>query len=409
MPYKQAHAPIYGYMKGYKHTIPLHLVHYARTFSIFKILNKINLGSVLNVGGADGYHSYLIQNLFGVETVTLDINQRALNDAAKKYKLSVVRGSATNIPFYDNCFDTAICIETIEHICEPQPVVKELKRVARNNVIISTESFFDSEEQRKQFLLYLRETHPQLFRCNTPVKAYDVNHFTREDFYTLFMSNDLKFHPQFSSKQAELLGPIEEVRNKVKMMTENIKANRQTKVIVHYCYGDAEMKECQLKESHILDNIVSEKPMFKMHLDEEMQAEDGENIQRIKNWHKEKEYCRVVSSDNIKSLQIEEEGAEKMSLQWLLPDDLERSPSYCTRKITLGAYGKTPRRTTSWEHQLYILKGRGELHEFGRTTSLNSGIAIQVRPCLSFEIINTSEDELVYLDVIPSITTFFGR
>jgi len=61
MPYEQAHAPIYGYMKGWKHTIPLHLVHYARTFSIFKVLNtgyRLKPGHFLKPG-----HSFLIKEL----------------------------------------------------------------------------------------------------------------------------------------------------------------------------------------------------------------------------------------------------------------------------------------------------------------------------------------------------------
>lgn len=57
MPYAKIHAPIYGYMKGGRHTIPLHLVHYARTFSIFKLMNTLEFSSVLNIGGAEGYHS----------------------------------------------------------------------------------------------------------------------------------------------------------------------------------------------------------------------------------------------------------------------------------------------------------------------------------------------------------------
>ena len=83
MGYKNAHAPVYGYMKGYKHTIPLHLVHYARTYSIFKLLNQFELGRTLNVGGADGYHSHLARKLFGVDITTLDISEKALEMARK--------------------------------------------------------------------------------------------------------------------------------------------------------------------------------------------------------------------------------------------------------------------------------------------------------------------------------------
>ena len=409
MPYEKIHAPVYGYMKGYKHTIPLHLVHYARTFSIFKLLNKISLGKVLNVGGADGYHSYLIQKLFNVRTVTLDVNEKSLEFAASKFGLSVKRGSALDIPFDDDSFDSVLCIETIEHIEDPIQVVNELKRVAKKNVIISTESFFDSHAQISQFLMYIRETHPQFFRCVNPASASDVSYFTRDDFHVLFDSKDLSFYPQFSSKQAETIDSIEGVRNKVKKMTEGIEVNRQTKVIVHFQKKASSETEKLLTEETLLRGIISDSPLFELEYDKEMRAEDEANIQRLKEWHKEKSFCRIVDSESSIRLPIEEEGAKNMTLQWILPDDLERSPSFCTRKVTLGANGKTPNRKTSWEHQLYILSGKGELLEKGRKTRLKPGMGIQIRPYLSFEVINTSIEELVFLDIVPSITSFFGR
>ena len=182
MGYEKAHAPIYGYMKGYKHTSPLHLVHYARTFSIFKLLNKIKMGKTLNVGGADGYQSFLINTIFGCDVTTLDVNKSSLKIAEKKYGLKIKLGSALNLPFEDNSFDTVICIETIEHIEGSERVISELKRVSRKNTIISTESFFDSDEQKDSFLLYLHETHPQFFRAKKPVQPSDVSYFTIDDF-----------------------------------------------------------------------------------------------------------------------------------------------------------------------------------------------------------------------------------
>lgn len=159
----------------------------------------------------------------------------------------------------------------------------------------------------------------------------------------------------------------------------------------------------------LLNGIVSDTPLFELEYDDEMRAEDKENIERIQTWHKEKEYSRIVDCENTRRLSIEEEGAENMTLQWLLPDDLERSPSFCTRKVTLGSNGKTPNRKTSWEHQLFILAGKGVLIEKERKTILKPGMAIQIRPYLSFEVVNTSSEEFVFLDIVPSITSFFGR
>lgn len=409
MGYRQAHAPIYGYMRGFRHTIPLHLVHYARTFSIFRLLNTLDLGSVLNVGGADGCQSHLVRTLFGKSVTTVDIDKGALTIARERFGLDVALGSALDLPFADNSFDTALCIETIEHIRDPGRVVAELTRVARRNVIVSTESFFDSEEQKRAFLLYIRETHPQFFRQRDPVTPGDVSYFTREDFFAHFGTRELRFLPQFSGKQAEIPGDIEAVRERVRAMTENIAPDRRSKVIVHYAKCEPAPNPSPLPEDQILRAIVSEGPLFPMERDEEMLAEDAENQERIARFHAEKAFCAVTTPEGVPETPIEEAGAVGMSMRWLTRDDLERSPRFCTRLVTLAPGGRTPERATPWEHQLYVLSGKGLLLERERETELPPGATVLVREGLSFRVENAGDEPFVYLDIIPSITHYFGR
>ncbi|WP_243367917.1 methyltransferase domain-containing protein [Fundidesulfovibrio soli] len=412
MGYRQAHAPIYGYMRGFRHTIPLHLVHYARTFSIFRLLNTLDLGSVLNVGGADGCQSHLVRTLFGKPVTTVDIDEGALAIARERFGLEVALGSALDLPFAGDSFDTVLCIETIEHIRDPGRVVAELTRVARRNVIVSTESFFDSEEQKRAFLLYIRETHPQFFRERDPVTPGDVSYFTREDFHAHFGTRKLRFLPQFSSKQAEIIGSIEAVREHVRDMTENIQPDRRSKVIVHYSKGAPAPNPSPLDEDDILRAIVTEGPLFPMpslERDEEMLAEDEENLERIARFHEEKAFCAVTTPDGVAETPIEETGAVGMSMRWLTRDDLERSPRFCTRLVTLAPGGRTPERETPWEHQLHILSGKGLLVERTRETELAPGATVLVREGLGFRVENAGDEPLSYLDIIPSITHYFGR
>ena len=409
MGYRQAHAPVYGYMRGHRHTIPLHLVHYARTFSIFRLLNSLELGSVLNVGGADGCQSHLVRRLFGSPVTTADIDASALEIARERFGLETVRGSALDLPFADGSFDTVLCIETIEHIRDPGRVVAELKRVARRNVIVSTESFFDSEAQKRAFLLYIRETHPQFFRERDPATPGDVSYFTREDFIGLFGTDRLRFLPQFSGKRAEITGSIEEVRALVRSMTEDIQPDRRSKVIVHFAKLAPAPNPSPLPEDDILRAIVTEGPMFAMERDADMLAEDEENRERIARFHAEKANCAVIDPAGVPALSIEEPGARGMTLQWLTADDLERSPRFCTRRITLAPGGHTPQRDTPWEHQLHVLSGKGLLSERERATPLAPGSTVLVREGLRFRVENAGDEPLVYLDVIPSITHYFGR
>lgn len=408
MPYEQAHAPIYGYMKGWKHTIPLHLVHYARTFSIFKVLNTLKLGKVLNVGGADGYHSYLLEKLFNAEVTTLDINDHALSVANKRYGLKIKHGSALDIPYPDEEFDTVLCIETIEHIENSERVVFELLRVARHHLLISTESFFDSEEQKQAFLCYIRETHPQFFRSNNPIKPGDVAYFTLADFERL-LGRPFKTFAQFSNKHMEVLGDIAEIRRHVQAMTTNLTPTKKTKIILHCPLAYCEPNLVPLTDEALLEGIVVGSPLFPIKIDEDMRKENEENISRIRRWHAEKAYAVTVPADSTRILAIEEHGAKGMSLSWLTAENLERSPMFCTRRVTIEPQGYTPERTTPWEHQLHILTGQALLVEPGRTTTLSNGDTIHVEPDHIFQIRNDTKNPLIYLDIIPSISTLFGR
>ena len=58
---------------------------------------------------------------------------------------------------------------------------------------------------------------------------------------------------------------------------------------------------------------------------------------------------------------------------------------------------------------LFILSGNGTLWEEGREVELLPGSMVLVRPDVTFQIFNHDDEKLIYLDIIPSITSYFGR
>ena len=409
MGYEKAHAPIYGYMRGHRHTSPLHLVHYARTLSILRLLNTLDLGRVLNVGGADGYHSVLVRRLFGAPVVTLDLDARRMAMARGRYGLDACRGNALDIPFADASFDTVLCIETIEHIDDPQRVVDELKRVAARNVVVSTESFYDSEEQKGWFQDYLRETHPRFFRAHNPVRPADVSHFTAQDLRRLFGTDDLGLYGQFSHKQREIVGDIKAVRAHVLAMTEGLEPGKRSKVVAHFAHGPREQGGARLPVCELVEAVVRDESLFPLEHDEEMRLEDREALNLAGAWHEEKGRCAVVPPGGAPALDIAEPGARGMTLRWLTADDDERSPRFCMRSVRLEPGGSSPWRENPWEHQLYVLAGSGVLAQGEGETPLSPGTAVLVREGVGFCVRNEGEAPLEYLDMVPSITQFFGR
>lgn len=107
-----------------------------------KLLRKIKFKKdekVLDAGCGNGVLAkYLkIPDLHG-----FDSNEKAVREAKKRrgYK-KVTKGNIYNIPFKDKEFDKTICIEVLEYLAKPQEAFKELLRVTKKEVIISSANF----------------------------------------------------------------------------------------------------------------------------------------------------------------------------------------------------------------------------------------------------------------------------
>jgi ubiquinone/menaquinone biosynthesis C-methylase UbiE len=158
----RAHQPIYGYMKG-----PCEWYftgRYIPTLRIMKELARIRCESMLDVGGAEGYKSYIARSLYGLRVQTSDLSEEACERAEEIFG---VKGKALDIhdlAFADGEFDVLTCSETLEHITEPKQAIEELLRVAKKAVII-TVPVEDPE--------HLEEHYSK----NNHINAFDVDSF----------------------------------------------------------------------------------------------------------------------------------------------------------------------------------------------------------------------------------------
>lgn len=69
----------------------------------------------------------------------LDYSRQTIETAKEIYKgINFVVGSALETPFKDNYFDVVLAGEIIEHLEKPEDLVKEMLRISRGKIIIST-------------------------------------------------------------------------------------------------------------------------------------------------------------------------------------------------------------------------------------------------------------------------------
>lgn len=93
---------------------------------------------IADVGSGEGYGAQLLATA-GAFVVALELDEAACDHARTVYpSIPIVRANAVTVPLRTGAVDTAISLQTIEHIWDVQRYLRELFRIARRQVIIST-------------------------------------------------------------------------------------------------------------------------------------------------------------------------------------------------------------------------------------------------------------------------------
>lgn len=131
-----AHQPIYGFRKQ-----PSELGHinrYIITHRILDALQHLEFNSLLDVGGAEGYKAFLVQELFHIPVTNSDLSEEACNRAKEIFGIESIPADIHNMQQYvDEQFDIVMCSETLEHVTDWKQATSELLRVAKKAVVIS--------------------------------------------------------------------------------------------------------------------------------------------------------------------------------------------------------------------------------------------------------------------------------
>lgn len=106
---------------------------------------------VLDFGCATG--SYCVElNKNGFECFGVDVNENYVNIARKKGVNAYI--IKERLPFDDDCFDTVIMLELLEHLENPETALTEAQRVARKNILITVPDCSALELLRTSGLIY---------------------------------------------------------------------------------------------------------------------------------------------------------------------------------------------------------------------------------------------------------------
>lgn len=103
------------------------------------IATRPPVSRALDVGCGQGYMTSAIQatHIVGcdVNTTHLDVARRFFLD--NDLDIPVMEGDIYDLPFSDKKFDAVYCLETLEHLEDPVPAAREIRRVCRGTLYVS--------------------------------------------------------------------------------------------------------------------------------------------------------------------------------------------------------------------------------------------------------------------------------
>jgi SAM-dependent methyltransferase len=210
-----AHQPIWGYGQGTSESG--HLVRLARTLNLLRTISGLQIGSFLDVGGAEGYMGTLVRHFFGARVITSDLSLEAASRASELFGLRSCTANAARLPFHSDSFDLVHCSEVLEHLERPFISLLEMLRVARKYLLISTEASTSSSLKRKCMLKTRKKNAPH----------FDRNVWMDGDFRAMF-GNCCAITPQFRAGEHQHVTDADRARKRLIELADVHEVSRHT-------------------------------------------------------------------------------------------------------------------------------------------------------------------------------------
>lgn len=115
---------------------------------------KVAKGRTLDIGCQHGGYSYNLREQ-GCDVTAIDISLSYIKKAKKRVQnVDYSQADAGSLPFKDSVFDTVILSEVLEHVADPEVVVKEVFRILKNNgiVYVTVPGYVDDSDEHVRLL-----------------------------------------------------------------------------------------------------------------------------------------------------------------------------------------------------------------------------------------------------------------
>jgi quercetin dioxygenase-like cupin family protein len=108
----------------------------------------------------------------------------------------------------------------------------------------------------------------------------------------------------------------------------------------------------------------------------------------------------VGKTENVQPSEVHEKDIKGVSMKVVLSAD-DGAPNYVMRVFDIQPGGHTAYHTHAWEHEVYVLEGRGMVREGDKQHHLEKGAFVLVAPNEAHNFTNTGDGVFRFICVIP--------
>ena len=111
---------------------------------------------------------------------------------------------------------------------------------------------------------------------------------------------------------------------------------------------------------------------------------------------------KVFPYKSIKLEDVTTDGASKVKIRWVITKEMGAS-NFAMRIFEVEPKGYTPLHNHSWEHEVFVLEGEGQLSDGEKAKPFKAGDAIFVSPGEMHQFKNSGGNILKFICLVPYV------